>query len=360
MNISVFSTFFEKQHILSESQNIIGCEKSMKNRRVETADIARGIAALSVILGHLGIWNINRIVYTFHVPLFFLITGYFMDNRRNVSDFIKRKARSLLVPYYLTCLVIILISAFSGLKENRFFYNFAYWMYASAYGAGDSYTEPFLIIGIGAIWFLWASFWGSLFLRISLEFSKKQRICWIGLLFVLGYYSSKLIWLPFSIQAGFCSTLFMYIGYLFGIYKKRIAELPLNLKKAGAIVIWIIWFVFIGTFQSFWVVHCDFGRGITDIIGCICACTAVMMIADYICQKTYYSRKLLSDLGRNSLWILCIHVVEMNLIPWRRLAAMTGFSASVQLFFIILCKLLLDCSGALFMSRMKQIKKLSV
>lgn len=42
----------------------------MKNR-VKYIDIARGIAILCIILGHLGNATINRIVYTFHVPIFF-------------------------------------------------------------------------------------------------------------------------------------------------------------------------------------------------------------------------------------------------------------------------------------------------
>ena len=61
---------------------------------------------ISIIIGHLGEPSINRVVFTFHVPVFFFITGYFLSDRKSIKDFIKNKARTLLVPYALTCAVI--------------------------------------------------------------------------------------------------------------------------------------------------------------------------------------------------------------------------------------------------------------
>lgn len=49
-----------------------------KSRLLEF-DIAKGIAILCVILGHLGIKEIDRVVFVFHMPLFFLISGYFLS-----------------------------------------------------------------------------------------------------------------------------------------------------------------------------------------------------------------------------------------------------------------------------------------
>ena len=41
--------------------------------RLRTVDVARGIAIISVILGHLGSSEINRVVFTYHLPVFYLI-----------------------------------------------------------------------------------------------------------------------------------------------------------------------------------------------------------------------------------------------------------------------------------------------
>ena len=39
--------------------------------RLRFVDIAKGISIICIILGHLGIHNITRVVFTFHVPIFF-------------------------------------------------------------------------------------------------------------------------------------------------------------------------------------------------------------------------------------------------------------------------------------------------
>lgn len=65
--------------------------KKIKNARLQYIDIAKGIAMICIILGHLGNANINRIVFTFHVPIFFFITGCFTNKKRDLNDFIKIK-----------------------------------------------------------------------------------------------------------------------------------------------------------------------------------------------------------------------------------------------------------------------------
>ena len=40
-------------------------------KRLDYFDMAKGIAILCVILGHLGVRDIDRVVVVFHMPLFF-------------------------------------------------------------------------------------------------------------------------------------------------------------------------------------------------------------------------------------------------------------------------------------------------
>ena len=51
-----------------------------------------------------------RLVFLWHLPVFFLISGYFLKKDRD-SVIIANKAKRLLIPYYLTCSVICMISA---------------------------------------------------------------------------------------------------------------------------------------------------------------------------------------------------------------------------------------------------------
>jgi len=121
-------------------------ETKSKTKRLQYVDIARGIAMICIILGHLGNPAINRVVFTFHVPIFFFITGYFTSTKRS-----KNKIRTLLVPYAISCLAIIILGTMLGAHYGDAASAFKGWLSASLYGAGDSYTVPFTIKGIGAI-----------------------------------------------------------------------------------------------------------------------------------------------------------------------------------------------------------------
>ena len=94
----------------------------MDNKRIEWIDSARGIAILLVVIGHVlggytgnyGLPQYQRIInllvdiiYSFHMPLFFMISGYVFGlkkynwSKSNYVVFVKYKAKTLLVPYFL-------------------------------------------------------------------------------------------------------------------------------------------------------------------------------------------------------------------------------------------------------------------
>ena len=334
------------------------------NKRIEYLDVAKGIAIICIIIGHLGSSQINRVVFTFHVPLFYIITGYFINTKYSIKEFIKRKFKRLVIPYLITSMVIVLISYI--LSNNL--YDVKRWVMASIYGAGDNHNFlGYSFQSIGAIWFLLSCFFGSIILRILLNTKKSIRIISVTVLFIVGYFSAKIVWLPLSIQAGFCAVLFMYIGYLVNTYFDRYRDIYLKHKKIIIICSCIIWIQFIYNFKSFWLVHCDIGRGIIDIIGCLCACYIVVLISRIIKIKTRVLSKILKFIGRSSLLILCIHVIELDLIPWIiiivNLIKITTINYRVELLLyqklivlIAIAKLLLDIGLAYVLSKCKSIK----
>lgn len=270
-------------------------------KRLTYIDIARGIAIICIVLGHLGNATINKIVFTFHVPIFFFITGYFTTDKLPIKNFIHNKFKTLIIPYICTCCIIIFLGtlkAFLGNGIHDALNAFINWLYASLYGAGDSYTDPFYIKGIGAIWFLLATFWGSIFLRLALNFKENFRMLFIIILFIIGHVSSTIIWLPFSIQAGMCASFFMYIGFLFKQIKSDFYRFYPETKHFITIFALVIWISFIKNFKSFWLVHCDIGRGIIDIVGCICACYIILLFSKFIEKHCFFLNKCLSFLGK--------------------------------------------------------------
>lgn len=291
--------------------------------RKEFIDVARGIGMICIVLGHLGQTDINRIVFTFHVPLFFLITGYFIDRETTVFRFILKRIRTLILPYIISCCSIIGIAV----MINRWLNNgegeqevLQKWISASLYGAGDSYKEPFVINGIGATWFLLATFWGCICLRILLEFPAFIRIPAVAIIFYASCRSAlEIYWFPLSVQAGGCALLFMYIGYLARNSMEEFTKLRIEIRVAMLCFAAWVWIRFMIDFERFWLVHCNYGRGPVDIFGSICGVCCVLFISYVLDRFLKVIPFCLGYLGKYSLLMLCMHIIELNLFSWKKI-----------------------------------------
>lgn len=92
-------------------------------------DILRGIAAVCMVLGHAIIvypvnltlipWcaAIRYFIYTFHMPLFFILSG-FVYRCTSYRKYITRKAQRIVLPYLLFESISILLHAFGGSLIN--------------------------------------------------------------------------------------------------------------------------------------------------------------------------------------------------------------------------------------------------
>ena len=77
------------------------------NRRIEWIDAAKGIGIILVVLGHMTIPRLAKLfIYSFHMPLFFFISGYL--HKRNFSvKWCARKVDALIVPYWMYGVIIM-------------------------------------------------------------------------------------------------------------------------------------------------------------------------------------------------------------------------------------------------------------
>jgi acyltransferase len=93
------------------------------SERLPWIDTLKGIGILLVVLGHTYIPEIlQKYIYSFHMPLFFYISGYLHSQKQHTfKDFLQKKYKSLIVPYILFTIIsviIMLLRAFWGNKEN--------------------------------------------------------------------------------------------------------------------------------------------------------------------------------------------------------------------------------------------------
>lgn len=83
----------------------------MVGDRVVWIDVARGMGILLVMLGHLIPFSFLKVwIYSFHIPLFFFISGlvFKYDAKASCYDFIVKKAKGLLVPYFSFAIILLI------------------------------------------------------------------------------------------------------------------------------------------------------------------------------------------------------------------------------------------------------------
>ncbi|WP_301197099.1 acyltransferase family protein [uncultured Duncaniella sp.] len=92
---------------------------SYPKKRYYTLDIARAIAIILVAVGHFNIEPMPQfyrylidVIYTFHMPLFMFVSGFLCIatmKKTSYMKFISKKFFRLMVPYFVTSVIIIFI-----------------------------------------------------------------------------------------------------------------------------------------------------------------------------------------------------------------------------------------------------------
>jgi fucose 4-O-acetylase-like acetyltransferase len=180
-------------------------------RRIAWIDTARGLGLLAVFIGHLRIPFASSWVYTFHMPLFFFLSGLLYPGceKYTFTQFAWRRFKGLVIPYFTLGAVIAL---------------FYCCVYAWHHEPASSYFEMFQSLLIQkhywTIWFLAALFLTQLiyygldwcFHRWKYAVSIASVIvCLFGLLrYRLGWGS-----LPWNLDVAFVAQFFFHLGYRF-------------------------------------------------------------------------------------------------------------------------------------------------
>ena len=197
------------------------------SKRIEYLDIAKGIGILLVVLGHNDFEVISlfvqRLIYSFHMPMFFFLSGYFINASIPFWDFFKKRFHALMKPFLFTLFLIY----FASVSFEKMGFNTAITrIVKSLYGSGH-------YLDWVQLWFLPHLFAVSLyaFLFITLVSGLRNRwVKWGLLLATLGiaipflhaFYPFPLsilgkdyeLWgLPFSLDLVLATGFFFILGH---------------------------------------------------------------------------------------------------------------------------------------------------
>lgn len=210
--------------------------QSIKERD-RTVDILRGIGIIIMVWGHIGLCdvlehmiNFSIWYHAFHMPLFYIISGYFFDKANDdEKKFISGKAKHLLVPY-----------VFWGA-----FYILYYCVRESSWEKLSSLIENFFVDPTmhgnpiaGALWFLPALFWINVIYFFMNRMFGNRWILLAASIFVslCGMLATTgQVHLPMALDSALPGIIFMETGVLL----RDIRE-----TKAGKQIFHMKWFIF--------------------------------------------------------------------------------------------------------------------
>lgn len=129
---------------------------------------------------------VGRVIYTFHMPLFFIMSGYCFKEKYldDAKQFVVRRIKGIYVPFVLFSLSFLAmhnVFCHWNIYDPDYLYgwkDFAW--HTSRIVTRMSHNEGLL----GTFWFLKELFWGSLIFYGTLRLSKWLKITWYWLPFV--------------------------------------------------------------------------------------------------------------------------------------------------------------------------------
>jgi fucose 4-O-acetylase-like acetyltransferase len=293
-------------------------EPSDPKNRSATVDIAKGIGIMLVVLGHnwFCVWSVDlhRIIFSFHLPLFFFLSGVFLNPGKRFSRVVADKYRSLLKPYILICALFICAKAVMKREIP------ADWIVGSLSAIGDS-LPPY----IGAVWFLPHLFLVSLFSWAFIRLFKirpsqpiRATIALIVLL-VAGYFSIGFFWgmritlfhksmvlygLPLCMDIVIMSGFFFLAGY---ICRNHVVQFKFNIPLViTAIVLFVL--VHLKYRYSLDFNKRQFDHIVWSSLAAVLGIYFTLGISCLLSQRKIPSRWL-SYIGRGSIFIMIFHGV---------------------------------------------------
>ena len=286
------------------------------NQRIGWIDAAKAIGIILMILGHCkyvgAIPFLCMAIYSFHMPLFFIISGMFLKPLTLKECFSKYK-KAYIKPYAILCVIMFLITSCLSVLHIVDIEDIKIDLIRFAFGSGSNEDNALFhdIPTVGPIWFLLALFWGEFLLSVIIKNTRElteplfTTILLSFVLFFIGYLSARYIRLPLSIQAGMCAVPYLLIGGL--IKKYNIVDRLSRVSWRYLILVVLIWLCIITTLEDgLNMASCRFDDGVFRIpisifVSALCLC---------LCKRfdtiIFGSLKWL---GKNTLYVLAGHQI---------------------------------------------------
>lgn len=281
-----------------------------KLKRIDWIDTLKGIAMFFVIWGHClpnNKFSIRKYIYSFHMPLFFMASGLtcHKDLDLDFKTFLKKKVKSLLIPYFIISIIGIFIFAILfklGIVKNFNLYNSILGIF---YSNNNVFKAP-----IGQLWFVTTLFLTHVLFYILNKISKNDKELFILCILsaIIGYVnsiSSYQIYGPWHIDVVFTAVIFYFLGYVFTKNINFFNKFMEN--KLRAFILGFILFIIAVFFnvknRAISMYINQYGSIILFYMSSLASIYGLIIFVNLFMKKSYIFRKI----GKYSIFFLSYH-----------------------------------------------------
>lgn len=302
-------------------------------------DLLKGVGMLTIVFAHTGelypmgdASHINPLTFFMFayreslMAAFYIASGYGF-RKRSISKCIHQQLKSLLKPF---CYTAVFTTVLHFIIHYKTFHYLPGSMTESIKVAGGfllglPHTATYFgqeFFSCGPMWYLLALLMGWILLDVILNIFPERYIPWaVGGAALLGWGAS-LVWeLPFCLIQGAVITPYLYLGYL----AKRQHWLDQPLSRRMSCILWaavlLIPAAALATRRTDCVSMAEWSLGPISIL--LDGLAGLLFIRLFLrwSQRRNPLVRFFEAIGRRSLYIFCVHTVELIAIPWYLFAA---------------------------------------
>lgn len=289
--------------------------------RLNYLDMAKGIAIICVILGHIMTTNVLKTwICSFHVVLFFIISGcllnYTNSLEKDIKVFIKNRLRTIMLPYFIFSIIYIILNyMILGFNTESLKWNIIYTL---------------IMYGCGALWFLPALFIAEISFMLIYKLLKNKIsiiisvVLLVTISFAITLFKYNIIML--IVIRGIIALGFLVVGYYIFNYIKE-----LKLNNLFLIILLGMSFILsrMNGIVDLW--QLKFNNVFLYLIVSLLGSLSIILIL-----KNFNSINVLNYCGINSLILMCTHQNIMELIKQVSGYNFESYISSILLLIVIL------------------------
>ncbi len=278
----------------------------MSRQRIPWIDVAKGFGIFLVVYGH-NFPVTEKYIYSFHMPLFFMIAGFFHPENMDWRH-IKKRFKALVVPYFLWAGMLFL---FWWLVGRKFGDSAAHHLSVKKNFIGIFYGQggmEYMDWGI-PMWFLLAIFNTFIFFGLVRKIRHKYwQFAVLIMLIVLGFMLPRIypVKYPWSLDVALVALVFYAFGYYIYPY---LLQLDRKRTLTGIIILGLLHYGLFYFNDKVDMYRSQYGNVVWFIFNGIVGSLFYLLLFKYVKNISF-----LNYLGRHTIPVLAMQLRAMTAI----------------------------------------------